>query len=114
MCSSHLILGSMALMNVFFPHVGDTSIDDSMFPVDKVLLVGSNMTVCCKITDEADIVDSIQFNGTNYPAIQLGSSNVGGVRLFNMNKSESSGDNIVCNTNAGDYMAGTVVFVGCE
>lgn len=91
---------------------GYPSEEDSMFPVDKVLLVGSNMTVCCKVTEEGGIVESIHFNGTNYPPIQLGSSNVGGIRLFNMNKSESSGDNIVCNTDVGEYMAGTVVFVG--
>ncbi|XP_018420101.1 PREDICTED: leukemia inhibitory factor receptor [Nanorana parkeri] len=87
---------------------GDTSLDEPMFPVDKVLLVGSNMTVCCKLEN----VMSIEFNTTKYPVIELGSPNVGGIRLFNMNKSEPSGDNIVCYSQSPENMAGTVVFVG--
>ncbi|KAM5193915.1 leukemia inhibitory factor receptor [Mantella aurantiaca] len=91
---------------------GDTSMDDVMFPVDKVLLVGSNFSVCCKVIEEGSIVDSIQFKNTKYPVVELGSSNVGGIHLFNMSMSESSGHNIICNSNKYGCLTGTVVFIG--
>ncbi|XP_072272716.1 leukemia inhibitory factor receptor-like [Pyxicephalus adspersus] len=90
---------------------GDTTMDVAMFPVDKVLLVGSNMTVCCKVEKEM-VVETIQFYWMKYPVIYLGSSNVGGIQLLNLNKSDTSGHNVVCNAKDSSYIDGTVVFVG--
>lgn len=77
----------------------------SVFPDEKVVRVGSNMTFCC-ILGEGEKVTSLVYGIKKYPIIPL-SSHSSAIKVSDMNVSDSSGTNIVCNM---EY--GAVVFVG--
>lgn len=77
-----------------------------VLPLDTVLLVGSDITVCC-ITREK--VLSAQVGLTYCPLIHLDGENVA-VKIRNLSASQSSGTNVVFETKAD--MFGTVIFVG--
>ncbi|XP_075040323.1 leukemia inhibitory factor receptor [Mixophyes fleayi] len=91
--------------------VNGSSAEDMIFPDDRVVLVGSNITFCCKVS-KGSTVKSVYFVSPNYPLIDLGSDSSSGVQLVNVKMSPSSGDNLVCSSTEEDYLAGTVVFVG--
>ncbi|XP_063817291.1 leukemia inhibitory factor receptor [Pseudophryne corroboree] len=90
---------------------GSSTNENSMFPEDQVVLVGSNMSLCCKLVDGSS-VNSILFIFDHPPLVDLGSSGSSGIQLVGLNKSEPSGDNVFCASSADDYATGTVVFVG--
>lgn len=79
-----------------------------VFPQDKVVLVGSDITVCC-VTQEK--VLSAQIGRTNCPLIHLDGKNVA-IKIRNISASESSGTNVVFSVE--DNMFGTVIFAGCK
>ncbi|XP_059948805.1 leukemia inhibitory factor receptor isoform X2 [Mesoplodon densirostris] len=77
-----------------------------VFPQDRVLLVGSDITVCC-VTQEK--VLSAQIGSTYCPLIHLDGKNVA-IKIRNISASESSGTNVVFSVE--DNMFGTVIFAG--
>ncbi|XP_075397071.1 leukemia inhibitory factor receptor [Tenrec ecaudatus] len=77
-----------------------------IFPADKVVLVGSNITVCCVIQEK---VLSAQIGNSNCPLIHLDGENVA-IKIYNISVSESSGTNVIFNTD--NSLAGTVIFAG--
>ncbi|XP_053304087.1 leukemia inhibitory factor receptor [Spea bombifrons] len=92
---------------------------DVMYPDEKVVAVGSNVTFCC-IVKEGMTITSIQYNSKGVTPFKLG-KNASAIRLKNMSMSIESGDNLFCNTREDAYEAGmgesaypigTVVFVG--
>ncbi|XP_068106626.1 leukemia inhibitory factor receptor-like [Hyperolius riggenbachi] len=93
--------------------IADGSEEDAVYPTDKVVPVGANMTFCCKLKDNnSSSVGSIQFGITDYPLVDLGTGSYG-IQLFHMNLSSgTSGDNVVCYSPDMDVIAGSVVFVG--
>ncbi|XP_019506283.1 PREDICTED: leukemia inhibitory factor receptor [Hipposideros armiger] len=78
----------------------------NVFPQDKVILVGSNITFCC-VTQEK--VLSAQIGSTQCPLIHLDGENVA-IKIYNISVSASSGTNVVFATK--ESMSGTVIFVG--
>ncbi|KAM4808353.1 leukemia inhibitory factor receptor [Rhinophrynus dorsalis] len=86
------------------------STETMMYPVDKVVAVGSNITFCCTVKDGIQI-NSIELGDIAYELIHLG-RNSSAIQLHNMNMSEESGDNCICYTNSSFEFPGTVVFVG--
>ncbi|KAM8962144.1 leukemia inhibitory factor receptor [Pelodytes ibericus] len=81
-----------------------------MYPEDKVVPVGSNVTFCC-IVETGQVIQSLQFRNTIFQPSQL-SKNTSAIQLQNMNMSEMSGDNLFCHTQQEMYRTGTVIFVG--
>ncbi|XP_066096147.1 leukemia inhibitory factor receptor [Saccopteryx bilineata] len=77
-----------------------------VFPQDKVVLVGSDITVCC-VTQET--VSSAHVGSTKCPLIYLDGKNVA-IKIHNISVSENSGTNVVFPTKENIY--GTVVFAG--
>ncbi|XP_032327100.1 leukemia inhibitory factor receptor [Camelus ferus] len=77
-----------------------------VFPQDKVILVGSDITVCC-VTQEKVVLALI--GSTNCPLIHLDGENVA-IKIHNISASESSGTNVVFSVE--DNMFGTVIFAG--
>ncbi|XP_045141189.1 leukemia inhibitory factor receptor [Echinops telfairi] len=77
-----------------------------VFPADKVILVGSNITVCCVSQEK---VLSAQIGNNNCPLIHLEGENVA-IKIYNISVSESSGTNVIFNTDSN--LAGTVIFAG--
>ncbi|XP_037385831.1 leukemia inhibitory factor receptor isoform X2 [Talpa occidentalis] len=77
-----------------------------VFPQDKVIPVGSDITFCC-VTQEK--VLSAQIGQTNCPLIHLDGENVA-IKIHNISVSAHSGTNVVFTTD--DNMFGTVVFAG--
>ncbi|XP_011725032.2 leukemia inhibitory factor receptor isoform X1 [Macaca nemestrina] len=77
-----------------------------VFPQDKVILVGSDITFCC-ISQEK--VLSALIGHTNCPLIHLDGENVA-IKIHNISVSASSGTNVVFTTE--DNIFGTVIFAG--
>ncbi|XP_008577958.1 PREDICTED: leukemia inhibitory factor receptor [Galeopterus variegatus] len=77
-----------------------------VFPQDKVILVGSDITFCCVSKEK---VVSAQIGQTDCPLIHLDGENVA-IRIHNISVSASSGTNVVFSTQ--DSILGTVIFVG--
>lgn len=77
-----------------------------VFPQDKVILVGSDITFCC-ISQEK--VLSALIGHTNCPLIHLDGENVA-IEIHNISVSASSGTNVVFTTE--DNIFGTVIFAG--
>ncbi|KAG9488433.1 hypothetical protein GDO78_007960, partial [Eleutherodactylus coqui] len=88
-----------------------SSEEDEFFPNDIAVPVGSNASFCCKINSGHQI-ESITFKSNSCSLMGLGSNSSSGIRLTNLQKSGSSGDNIICYTHGMEYATGTVVFVG--
>ncbi|KAM9331015.1 leukemia inhibitory factor receptor [Gastrophryne carolinensis] len=83
---------------------------DLVFPLDKVVPVGSDLAVCCK--SSAHKVASIQFGDSMHDTVTALGKYSGGIQLLNLNVSASSGDNIVCWGEEEEFVWGGVVFVG--
>ncbi|XP_006874738.1 PREDICTED: leukemia inhibitory factor receptor [Chrysochloris asiatica] len=77
-----------------------------VFPQDKVILVGSNITFCCVIQEQ---VLSALIGNEQCPLIHLDGENVA-IKIYNISISQSSGTNVVFTTD--NNMVGTVVFAG--
>uniref|UniRef100_A0A673TAK2 LIF receptor subunit alpha n=1 Tax=Suricata suricatta TaxID=37032 RepID=A0A673TAK2_SURSU len=77
-----------------------------VFPQDKVIPVGSDITFCC-VTQEK--VLSAQIGQTKCPLIHLDGENVA-IKIHNISVSANSGTNVVFTTE--DNIFGTVVFAG--
>nr|XP_044635338.1 leukemia inhibitory factor receptor isoform X1 [Equus asinus] len=77
-----------------------------VFPQDKVILVGSDIIVCCVTRDN---VSSAQIGLTKCPLIHLDGKNVA-IQIHNISVSASSGTNVVFTTE--DNIYGTVLFAG--
>ncbi|KAI4535836.1 hypothetical protein MG293_014163 [Ovis ammon polii] len=90
------------LKNISLPPDSQTMV----FPQDKVILAGSDLTVCC-VTQEK--VLSAQIGSTHCPLIHLDGENVA-IKIRNISASASSGTNVVFSVE--DNIFGTVVFAG--
>nr|XP_016808882.2 leukemia inhibitory factor receptor isoform X1 [Pan troglodytes] len=77
-----------------------------VFPQDKVILVGSDITFCCVSQEK---VLSALIGHTNCPLIHLDGENVA-IKIRNISVSASSGTNVVFTTE--DNIFGTVIFAG--
>ncbi|XP_017708686.1 PREDICTED: leukemia inhibitory factor receptor isoform X1 [Rhinopithecus bieti] len=77
-----------------------------VFPQDKVILVGSDITFCCVSQEK---VLSALIGHTNCPLIRLDGENVA-IKIRNISVSASSGTNVVFTTE--DNIFGTVIFAG--
>ncbi|OCU02587.1 leukemia inhibitory factor receptor [Xenopus laevis] len=84
------------------------SSEHQMYPIDKVVPVGTNMTFCCTVESGTKIL-SAELGNDQYPLIPL-SSNSSGIRVQNLAMSEESGANLIFFTD--QQICGTVVFVG--
>uniref|UniRef100_A0A8C2LGL0 LIF receptor alpha n=1 Tax=Cricetulus griseus TaxID=10029 RepID=A0A8C2LGL0_CRIGR len=80
--------------------------ETNVFPQDKVILAGSDITFCCVSQTK---VLSGQIGRTFCPLIHLYGENVA-IRIQNISVSENSGTNVVFTTE--DNVYGTVVFAG--
>lgn len=85
---------------------GATDTQNKVFPQDKVVPVGSDITFCFVTQEE---VSSAQISYAKYPLIHLDGENVA-IKVHNISVSISSGTNVVFMTNKDMY--GTVIFAG--
>ncbi|KAM5330385.1 leukemia inhibitory factor receptor isoform 2-T5 [Glossophaga mutica] len=83
-----------------------TDSQGKVFPQDKVILVGSDITFCC-VTQEK--VSSAQIGHAKCPLVHLDGENVA-IKIHNISVSEDSGTNVVFTTKENIY--GTVIFAG--
>ncbi|XP_038600340.1 leukemia inhibitory factor receptor [Tachyglossus aculeatus] len=81
---------------------------NKVFPQDKVILVGSNITICCVIQD-GDTFNEFLLGNQHYNPIHLDHQNVA-IQIDKINASQSSGTNAVFFTEKD--IVGTVIFVG--
>lgn len=88
--------------------LGSTDAQNKVFPQDKVVPVGSDITFCFVTQDE---VTSAQISYAKYPLIHLDGENVA-IKVHNISVSISSGTNVVFMTSKDMY--GTVIFAGCK
>ncbi|XP_062067663.1 leukemia inhibitory factor receptor isoform X1 [Lepus europaeus] len=77
-----------------------------VFPQDRVVLVGSDITFCCVSKEK---VLSAQIGQTVCPLIRLDGENVA-IKIQNISASANSGTNVVFTTE--DNIFGTVIFAG--
>ncbi|XP_019373484.1 PREDICTED: leukemia inhibitory factor receptor [Gavialis gangeticus] len=80
-----------------------------VFPQDKVVPVGSNMTFCC-LHNEDERIEHIKYGLDSYPLLHL-SKWSSAITVQNVTASESSGTNIWCSL-LPYGVEGTVLFVG--
>ncbi|XP_041127172.1 leukemia inhibitory factor receptor-like [Polyodon spathula] len=86
--------------------------DDSesvMFPKDKVVSVGTNMTFCC-VAGRGHRIKTINYGDEQLPCNEVGNRNKA-ITKYNLPPSVSSGTNVICKLDPVG-VAGTVVFVG--
>lgn len=88
--------------------LGTRNTETNVFPQDKVVLAGSNMTICCMSPTK---VLSGQIGNTFRPLIHLYGETVA-IHILNIPVSENSGTNIIFSTD--DDVYGTVIFAGCK
>ncbi|XP_049718521.1 leukemia inhibitory factor receptor isoform X3 [Elephas maximus indicus] len=77
-----------------------------VFPEDKVVLVGSDVTVCCVIQEKVILA---QFGKEKCSLIHLDGENVA-IKIYNVSVSPTSGTNVVFTTDTN--LVGTVIFAG--
>ncbi|NP_001014328.2 LIF receptor subunit alpha a precursor [Danio rerio] len=86
----------------------------NMYPQDKVVLVGSNMTFCC-IVKEKDSFKSIKYGDREMSATRL-SRRAYAITVNNQPSSNTTGTNVFCIvqklTAVDELITGAVVFVG--
>ncbi|KAM3938780.1 leukemia inhibitory factor receptor [Leptodactylus fuscus] len=91
--------------------VNGSGSENVVFPEDIVVAVGSDVNFCCKVQRGLQ-VQSISYIADEFPLVEMGNGSRG-IRLTNLQKSEPSGDNILCHTSPeSSEFIGTVVFVG--
>ncbi|XP_043843984.1 leukemia inhibitory factor receptor [Dromiciops gliroides] len=91
------------LRNISGPPIKE---NNEVFPKDKVVPVGSNMTFCCVVEEP---VLTAQFGSERCSLIRLDDKSVA-IKINNITISPSSGTNVVFSTKSNMY--GTVVFAG--
>lgn len=79
---------------------------NKVFPQDKVVLVGTDITFCC--VTQVKILTA-QIGQTSYPLIPLDGRNVA-IKIHSISASANSGTNVVFSTY--DNIFGTVIFAG--
>lgn len=82
-----------------------------MYPQDRVLEVGGNVTVCC-ITPEGVAFSSIAYGKQDVTVIRLSRRSYSAT-ITHLQKSSYTGTNAVCFSNTS-ILTGTVLFIGCE
>uniref|UniRef100_A0A8C0GHP6 Leukemia inhibitory factor receptor n=1 Tax=Chelonoidis abingdonii TaxID=106734 RepID=A0A8C0GHP6_CHEAB len=80
-----------------------------VFPQDKVVLVGSNVTFCC-LYNEGKSVKFMKYGSESYPLLRL-SKWSSAIKVQNVSASVPSGTNVWCSL-VPDDVEGTVLFVG--
>ncbi|XP_051525001.1 leukemia inhibitory factor receptor-like [Myxocyprinus asiaticus] len=80
-----------------------------MFPQDKMVAVGSNMTFCCIVGENKDF-DRILYKGQEMSATRL-SRRTYAISVTNQPPSGNTSTNVVCSSQRG-ILTGAVVFVG--
>ncbi|XP_067261841.1 LIF receptor subunit alpha a isoform X1 [Chanodichthys erythropterus] len=83
--------------------------ESSMYPHDKVVPVGSNMTFCCIVKEKVDFQD-IRYMGQQMSATRL-SRRTYAITVTNQPASGNTGTNVVC-CSPEFTLTGAVVFVG--
>lgn len=85
-----------------------------MYPQDRVVPVGSNMTFCC-IMEERKEFGWFQYKSSRLPSVRLSRRSYA-CTATNQQQSMSSGTNVLCfdDNNGLGSGSGAVVFVGCE
>lgn len=83
-----------------------------LYPQDKVVPVGSNMTFCCIVPDGKKF-GSIRDSSGKLPFTRISRRSYVSVRT-NQPASSSSGTNVICLYQSTELADGAVVFVGCE
>lgn len=81
-----------------------------MYPQDRVVPVGSNVTFCC-IIPERQQFHSIQYKHLNMEATKLSRRSFAAT-VTNLPKSNASGTNVICCSQSNTILYGAVVFVG--
>ncbi|XP_015418087.1 PREDICTED: leukemia inhibitory factor receptor [Myotis davidii] len=97
---------NLELVKLVSLNLGSTDNQNKVFPQDKVVPVGSDITFCFVTQEE---VSSAQISYAKYPLIHLDGENVA-IKVHNISASISSGTNVVFMTSKDMY--GTVVFAG--
>lgn len=82
-----------------------------MYPQDKVVHVGNNMTFCCIVGEKVNF-DRILYDGKEMNATRV-SRRTYAVTVVNQPVSRVTGTNVICCSEALT-LTGSVVFVGCE
>lgn len=85
--------------------------ESNMYPQDKVVPVGSNMTFCC-IVKEKVVFKDIMYMGQQMSTTRL-SRRTYAITVTNQPASGNTGTNVVC-CSPDLTLTGAVVFVGCE
>uniref|UniRef100_A0A8C8STP6 LIF receptor subunit alpha n=1 Tax=Pelusios castaneus TaxID=367368 RepID=A0A8C8STP6_9SAUR len=80
-----------------------------VFPQDKVVLVGSNVTFCC-LYNEGESIKFMKYGSKDYPLLHL-SKWSSAIKVENVSASIPSGSNVLCSLQP-DNIAGAVLFVG--
>ncbi|RXN28758.1 leukemia inhibitory factor receptor-like protein [Labeo rohita] len=83
--------------------------ESNMFPQDKVVPVGSNMSFCCIVKEKQDFKD-IVYRGQEMSATRL-SRRTYAITVTNQPPSGNTGTNVVCSSQLL-ILTGAVVFVG--
>lgn len=82
-----------------------------MYPQDKVVPVGANMTFCC-IVEEGKTFKSILYGRTEMNVKRLSLRSYA-VTAFDQRPSGPTGANVICQTHM-NKIYGAVVFIGCK
>lgn len=82
-----------------------------MFPQDKVVHVGNNMTFCC-IVSEKENFDRMLYHDKEMNATRV-SRRTYAINVVNQALSRATGANVICCAKT-QILTGAVVFVGCE
>lgn len=83
-----------------------------MFPEDKMIPVGSNMTFCCIVNEKEDFKE-IKYGRQEMKATRLSRRSYA-ITVTNQPASDNTGTNVICSSQKFQILTGTVVFVGCE
>ncbi|XP_067401653.1 leukemia inhibitory factor receptor isoform X2 [Emydura macquarii macquarii] len=88
----------------------DTELSNAVvYPQDKVVPVGSDMTFCC-LYSEGESIKYMKYGSERYPLLHL-SKRSSAIKVQNVSASIPSGTNVWCSLQP-DNAAGTVLFVG--
>lgn len=83
-----------------------------MYPIDRIVPVGSNTTFCC-ILGESKTFGEMVYGNTVINATRLSRRSYA-ITVVHQKQSGSSGDNVICYGRLKSDLKGTVVFVGCK
>lgn len=82
-----------------------------MYPQDRVLDVGGNVTVCC-ITPEGVAFSRLGYGNQKLAVTRLSRRSYSAT-ISNLHKSSYTGSNAICLSDTA-ILTGTVLFIGCE